>query len=271
MEFMTVDKNKCISCGACIAECPVRIISDGAGRLPAVEPQAEQLCIRCGHCVAVCPYAALSLESCPVEQCLPLAQGWQLSLPQVEALLKGRRSIRTFADKPVDRGLLERLIDTARYAPSGINRQPVRWKIVEGKERVHELAAAMASWTRELISQDPAFAASLRMETMVKAWEQGQDRLLRSAPAVVIAYGLRDDPLVPQACTIATAYLELAAVAAGLGGCWAGYLQMALNRSAEVRKTAGFSSKASCHGALMVGYPRYTYYRIPLRNAASIK
>ena len=209
MDFMTVDKTKCVSCGACVAECPVQIVSYDAKRLPMVEQEAQALCIQCGHCVAVCPKAALSLAASPLEQSPLLPAGWQLSLQQVEAFFKGRRSIRTFTDKPVDRSVLEKLIDIARYAPSGINRQPVRWKIVDGKDRVHDLAGAVVDWTRALIREKPEFAASFRMEAFVSAWDEGKDRVLRAAPAVVIAYGLKDDPLAPQACTIAMAYLEL--------------------------------------------------------------
>ncbi len=271
MDFITADRNKCTSCGACVAECPVQIVSYDANRLPTVAQDARGLCIQCGHCVAVCPYGALSLAACPVEQSPLLPQGWQLSLAQVESFFKGRRSIRNFTDKSVDRVVLEKLIDIARYAPSGINRQPVRWKIVDGKDRVHDLASAVVGWTRELIREKPEFAASFRMEAFVRAWDEGKDRVLRGAPAVVIAYGLRDDPLAPQACTIAAAYLELEAVAAGLGGCWAGYLQMALNASQQVRAVIGFSSKAAAHAALMIGYPRYPYYRIPTRSNPTIK
>lgn len=47
----------CISCGACIAECPVGAIS--AGEISVVDPT---LCIDCGSCEAVCPMQAISEE-----------------------------------------------------------------------------------------------------------------------------------------------------------------------------------------------------------------
>ena len=46
--------DKCISCGACAAECPVNCISEGDGKY---EIDASQ-CISCGTCAGVCPVEA---------------------------------------------------------------------------------------------------------------------------------------------------------------------------------------------------------------------
>ena len=48
---------KCISCGACAAECPVQCISQGTDRF--VINQEE--CIECGTCAGVCPVGAPEL------------------------------------------------------------------------------------------------------------------------------------------------------------------------------------------------------------------
>ena len=46
--------DKCISCGACAAECPVGCISQGDERFQ-IDPTA---CIGCGTCAGVCPVEA---------------------------------------------------------------------------------------------------------------------------------------------------------------------------------------------------------------------
>ena len=46
--------DRCISCGACAAECPVNCISEGDGKY---EIDARQ-CISCGTCAGVCPVEA---------------------------------------------------------------------------------------------------------------------------------------------------------------------------------------------------------------------
>lgn len=59
-----------------------------------------------------------------------------------EAVLS-RRSIRAFQDKPVPLDVLQRVMDTARWAPSGCNFQPWEATIVTG-EPLKQLQAKMA-------------------------------------------------------------------------------------------------------------------------------
>ena len=54
-----------------------------------------------------------------------------------EALLK-RKSTRAFLDKPVNRELIEKILDAARHAPSGVNTQPWQVAVVTG-EKKHQL------------------------------------------------------------------------------------------------------------------------------------
>ena len=54
-----IDKKKCISCGTCVAICPVEAISfDKDGK--AVIDRTK--CIRCGACQASCPVEAIDLN-----------------------------------------------------------------------------------------------------------------------------------------------------------------------------------------------------------------
>lgn len=46
--------DKCISCGACAASCPVECISSGDTKY-VIDPNA---CIGCGTCRSVCPVEA---------------------------------------------------------------------------------------------------------------------------------------------------------------------------------------------------------------------
>lgn len=46
--------DKCISCGACAAECPVQCIAQGEDKY-IIDPEQ---CIGCGTCAGVCPVEA---------------------------------------------------------------------------------------------------------------------------------------------------------------------------------------------------------------------
>lgn len=51
--------DKCISCGACAANCPVECISQGADKYEI----DESACIGCGTCAGVCPVDAPVLSN----------------------------------------------------------------------------------------------------------------------------------------------------------------------------------------------------------------
>ena len=60
----------------------------------------------------------------------------------VTAVVRRRRSVRAFSDRPVDPELLRQILDTARFSPSGGNLQP--WHvIVLGGEALAGLKAVM--------------------------------------------------------------------------------------------------------------------------------
>ena len=268
MNLFVIDQIECTKCGACVAECPIRIIEvQGSDHLPIPIDGAEDLCINCGHCVAVCPPGALALRTMTPEQCAPVRKGWQVDPEMVEQLLRSRRSIRSFRDRAVDRELLAKLIDVARYAPSGSNGQTVSWLVVSGHLEVRRLAELTMDWICSL--QKQATQASLRrkMDHIVDIWESGIDYICRGAPHVIIAHA-------PQSgrvdCTIALTYLELAAYSFGLGPCWAGWLDGAANHWAPMQKHLGLPQGHTGCGGMMVGYPDYAYHRLPLRNEARI-
>ena len=63
---------------------------------------------------------------------------------EFEEVVRTTFAARTFTDDPVDDATLARILDDARFAPSGGNRQP--WKVVVVKEaakrkRIAELCA----------------------------------------------------------------------------------------------------------------------------------
>ena len=254
-----------------MAVCPIKIIKmDEAGRLPAMINRGDKICIRCGHCFTVCPHRAISIQHMRAENHHPLRHDWRISPDKVEHFLKGRRSIRNYKNEAVDREKLKKIIDTACCAPSGINRQPVRWEIIYYKERVRRLAEAVVSWMRVQLEADSPIAKTVRMKRIVAAWDNHNDWICRGAPHIIIAYAPKSDISAAQDCTIALTYFELAAAAAHLGTCWAGYVAMAVNMSPDVRRFVYLSSRMRCFGAMMVGYPRFSYHRIPIRNKPHI-
>ncbi len=54
-----------------------------------------------------------------------------------------RRSVRKFTDQPITKDVMEELIKTGMYAPSGMNQQTWKFWGVLNKEKIKELATVM--------------------------------------------------------------------------------------------------------------------------------
>ena len=93
---------------------------------------------------------------------------------------------------------------------------------------------------------------------------------LRIGPHVVVAHSQKQERSAPAAGTIALAHLELAAPSFGLGACWAGYFNAAANLWPPMLEALNLPEGHVSFGAMMVGYPKYKYQRLPLRNEAKI-
>ena len=165
---------------------------------------------------------------------------------------------------------LARLIEIARFAPSGHNLQPVHWLAIQDTKEVKRLAGLVIDWMRLMIEEHPEVAGPMHFERVVQAWERGQDRVLRGAPHIIVAHGLRSLPAAQPACIIALTYLELAATAHGLGACWAGYFNAAATFYPPMMEALALPKDHQSFGTLMVGYPKYHYQRLPLRKEPKI-
>ncbi|MBE3560464.1 MAG: nitroreductase family protein [Ktedonobacteraceae bacterium] len=97
------------------------------------------------------------------------------------ALLRGRRSVRQYQDRPVSREQIEQILEAARWAPSPHGRQPWRFVVLTRPQLKALLAERMGeSWRANLRmdGQDESIV-SLRLE-------KSRQRII-NAPAIIIA------------------------------------------------------------------------------------
>ncbi len=271
MDLIEVNKETCNQDGLCAAVCPGDLISLVKGGFPEPVAAADEFCIRCGHCVAVCPTGSLTHKDMPVEQCPPVNKNLALTPEQCEHFFRSRRSIRAYKNKAVSREAVGRLIDIARYAPSGHNSQCVEWTVIGERKEMDKLAGIVIDWMRRVIDEMPELAAAVHMDRTVARWEGGSDVIFRGAPMLVLTHADQQLRPAPAACTIAMAYLELAAPTMGMGGCWAGYFMAAAGGYPPLQQALALPEGHLCFGAMMLGIPKFTYQRLPLRNAPRIR
>jgi len=270
MGYLIVDENKCNKDGICAAECPMALIKlkDGDG-FPEMVPGGDQMCLVCGHCVAVCPHGALSHDQVPIEKCSTIDNDLIIDENQAVQFLRSRRSIRFFKDEPPDKAILQRLIEIARYAPTGGNGQLVEWLVLTDQAGIREMAGMAVDWMRKVLEKAPQSAPPY-MPVVVSSWDMGFDAVLRDAPVLVVASAPEEAANGMVDVTLALSYFELAAPKFGLGTCWAGLLQGALLSSFSAREAIGLPEGHPHHYPMMVGYPKRKYYRLPERKEPKI-
>ena len=271
MSLLIVDPGKCRRDGLCVAVCPYKIIQQPEPEaVPALVPGGGEFCIRCGHCLAVCPHDAITLDGTTPESCPPAERDQKIKPAQLELFIRSRRSVRQFKDRPVDRDTIVRLIEIARYAPSGHNGQPVWWKVIHSPGEVSRLAGLVVDWMRDFSIRNVRESRMMQLGLITGAWDAGVDVICWGAPHVVLVHAPLSNPTASRDCIIAMTHLDLAAPSFDLGTCWAGYFMRAAAEWPPLQAALDLPEGHRVHGAVMVGMPRYSYRRLPPRNPPRI-
>jgi nitroreductase len=113
--------------------------------------------------------------------------------------IKGRRSVRAFLDRPVERDILRRLLEAAIWAPSGGNAQTWRFVVITDPKQIRRIKIVSPG-----LLGDPA-AVIVVCQDMIRARAKGGS--------------LGETFLAPIDAAMATQNLLLAAYAEGLGTC----------------------------------------------------
>jgi nitroreductase/NAD-dependent dihydropyrimidine dehydrogenase PreA subunit len=264
MTLISINQETCTKCGLCSIPCGLIVFKEGS--YPTPVPGIDKFCMRCGHCVGYCPTGALKHAEMPDTP--QIKKPLDISYEQCVQLIEGRRSIREYKDQAVHREELEKIIEAARYAPTGHNNQDVRWLVVNDRDKVREIAGIGANWLRWVMKTNPQMAELFA--GVVQAMDAGRDMFLQGAPAVVLTYAQKGNKIAEVDCIIALSYFDLLAKTTGLGCCWAGFMMAASASYPDLVKVLNLPQDRTPCGALMVGYPKYQYQRIPGRKPANI-
>ena len=266
MALIQIEKETCTKCGICAAACGGGLIIFKEGSYPRQAPGTDEFCMRCGHCVGICPTGSLTHKEMPETPLIK--KSLETSFAQCAQLIKSRRSIREFKDKDVPKEEIESIIDVARYAPTGHNMQEVQWLVINDRAQMRKLAAIGADWLRFMVKSNPQFSALFA--GIIRALDAGIDVFFHDAPAAVVAYSEKGNTIAATDCAIALGYFDLAAITAGLGCCWDGFFYMAAGTYPPMVEALALPEGFAPYVALVVGYPKYKYQRIPARRPARI-
>ncbi len=280
-----ISAERCTRCGRCVATCPRQLLVHENKRVYAIDNLTR--CIVCGHCVAVCPENAVAHSQVPADAAPPLPE-IALTDQQLEYFLRRRRSIRKFKPDPVEPAKLDRLLDIARYAPTGKNFQAVHYTVLTGQS-ILRLEKAAAEFYRKLVQrlQSPVgrqlvglVAGRKMVETLiwglpdlkrdVAAVDRGQPTYCHAAPLVIAVHG-EPSTTMHEDCSYAAYHILLTAETLGLGTCLVGYITGAAERLKSVGKAIDLPAGHRIYSTVAVGYSAERFVRLVPRNAPIVR
>jgi nitroreductase len=127
-------------------------------------------------------------------------------------ILKKRRSVRKYADRAVSDSEIERILESARLAPSSNNTQCWRFLVIRDKGKIRELAGA-----GPLISK-PVIGFIENAPCVIVCCAEPKAIYHKAASSFIPA------DLAVMDVTIATEHIVLSAAEMGLGTCWIGWV-----------------------------------------------
>ena len=141
-----------------------------------------------------------------------------------------RRSVRKFKDTPVEREIIEKLLEAADAAPSACNKRPVKFYAVTNKEKLEEISAS-GRFTKMKAPLVIVVVGNLR----------------KALPMQLADYWIHD-------AGAATENILIKATALGLGSCWCG-VHPQKRVMTKVSAALGLDEKEIPFAIVKLGYP----------------
>ena len=184
----------------------------------------------------------------------------------LDETIRSRRTIRKFKDEAPPRELVQKIIETAIWAPSAMNTQPWEFIVLTKNERDKLSKVAAKSFTclehrlRELFKE--------KMVHIVSEYF----RNFGNAPVIIVVLTdiLKEEVYQIAAIESASAVIQnlsLCAHASGLGTCW---MTGPLWVESDIKKHLGIGDDKKIVALIAIGYPNQTPI-IPPRKQREIK
>lgn len=255
-----IKQETCIQCGLCAKDCPVSIIE--LAPFPKIIEEKENNCIRCQHCLAVCPTGALSIWGIDPKDSFSI--NGKLPKPEeMTRLIKTRRSIRKYKDENVDKDLINEMLETSLYAPTGENKNAVLFSIIDNKTELAKFRDLLYESIKKHEKEGTIPARYQAFSKLQQIWEnKGIDIIFRGAPHMLIASASNKASSAIEDSIIALSYFELLANSNDIGTVWNGMVKLAINMIApELKDVLGIPKDHIFGYAIVFGKSDIKYSR----------
>ena len=165
-----------------------------------------------------------------------------------------RRSTRKYLNKPVSKELLEKIIETGRYAPSGGNSQSNHFIVIQNKQIIDHLVKMVERAFSQMEITENMYRS---LQNSINLSKKGGYVFSYNAPVLIIVANKKDYGNNQADCALALENMMLEANELDLGSCYINQLKW-LNEDQKILsylQSLGMNEDERVYGSLIVGYP----------------
>jgi nitroreductase len=179
-------------------------------------------------------------------------------------IIKSRRSIRSYQDKPISEEALQTLLEAATYAPTAMNVQPWKFTLVTNKNELKRFSKASKLARLQALPN----IADEKLERSKNALKNPLFDMFYGAPLLVFISGGQSLFAVND-CSLAAQNMMLAAYTLGIGSCWIGGAVLYAN-SSNGKAELGVPDDHQVYAAIIFGYPKGGFPKAPEKQPPQI-
>jgi len=165
---------------------------------------------------------------------------------ELDICIKGRRSVRAYTDEPVSKEQIEAVLEAGIWAPTGMNRQPWKFIVIENKELI------------KYVSDETKVIVQQMMPAMAKQFQTEADIICYNAPVLILICTESDKQWGHVSLldsVLAAQNMFLKAYELGLGTCYMGFVEL-LSSKLYVLKKIGVPEGYEIRVPFILGHPK---------------
>ncbi len=160
-----------------------------------------------------------------------------------------RRSVRSYADKKVEKDLIEALLTYAVRAPTAMHQEPCAFAVIQDQNLLREISD-LAKPQFEKILHAPGHSKTHATHD----FSDPNFNIFYGADTLIVITAKLPGHFLDADCWLAAENLMLAATGMGLGTCVIGSALMALN-GPDMKSRLNIPDEYSAVAPIIVGYP----------------
>jgi nitroreductase len=153
-------------------------------------------------------------------------------------VIKKRKSIYAYKDKPLPKEIISAILEAARHAPSASNLQQLEYRVITSKSLINKLS-------------DGIHAAMKEQGMPVKG---PHHNVFYGAPLLILIIAPKENIFAPSDSALAAQSIMLYTTSIDIGSCFIGMAKL-LQKDKSLRKSLNIWDNMNIEAGVICGYP----------------